>query len=267
MEKNSFPVNKYTLLVLILSLWVMSDVLMHKGMSRVMIPKTFTVRREPRSFPMCKEPLVSEGKYWEKAINGIAKMQEVPLDAAGIEMDVYFDVNKGEFQVYHDSSSFSAVSAESLLSVYDSRHLSASIWFDFKNLSSTNEKPALEYLVRLRNKFHLQNKVIVESSSAQFLQSFCDSGFFTSYYTPYFNPYEMSEQEILLAIDSVSSVIRQYPTSALSGYYFQYPLLKKYFPQYPILTWADKSAYSLISLLFHQKLGNDSQVKIVLLSN
>jgi hypothetical protein len=267
MEKNSFPANKYTLVVLMLLLCVMLDILMHMGMSRVMIPKTFTVKRDAQRFPMCNQPLVLSGKYWEKAINSVSKMQGIPLDAAGIEMDVYFDGHKNEFQVYHDSSSFSAVSASSLLGLYDSKHLTASIWFDFKNLSSANERQALQYLVHLRSKFHLQNKVIVESSSPQFLQSFCDSGFHTSYYTPYFNPYEMSEQEILLAIDSVSSVIRQYPTSAMSGYYFQYPLLKKYFPQYPILTWADKSAFSIISLLFHHKLGNDSQVKIVLISN
>ena len=264
MKKNSFIINKYTLSLFILLLYLGTDIVLHKGMTRVIMPKSFTEKRSPQNFPMCNQVLTVTGKKWGKAVNTTIQMEQLPTDAAGFEMDVYFDTAKNYLLVYHDSSVYSQLNIADILNVYKARKLSSSIWLDFKNLSAANEKQSLIYIASLRQQFNLNNKLIVESSAPQYLQSFCDSGFYTSYYTPFFNPYLLTEKETIQTIDTISYNLSKYPTAALSGYYFQYPFLKRYFPGYPVLTWANKSNFSLVSYIFNRMLLTDERVKIVL---
>lgn len=264
MKKNSFLLNKYTLSVLILLFCLGVDIFLHKGMSRVLIPKTFTVNRRPQDLKLCEQPLIISSKKWNKAVNTAEKMRRLPADAAGLEMDVYFDTTKNLLQVYHDSSELSQPFIKDILDVYKARQLSASIWLDFKNLSVANEGKSLLYISFLRQRYQLQNKLIVESSSPQCLPAFCDSGFFTSYYTPFFNPYLLSEKELIRVVDTIADNLKKYPASALSGYYFQYPFLKKFFPNYPVLVWAENNKFSFVSNIFNYMLVSDAQVKIVL---
>ena len=264
MKINSSIINKYTLSLFILLLCLGMDIILHKGMGRVILPKSFTDKISPQKFHRCEQPLMINEKKWVKAVNTLKRIQQLNADAAGFEMDVYFDTAKNYLAVYHDSSEQGYPKIEEILKVYKERKLSCSIWLDFKNLSAQNEKQSLNYMLLLREEHHLQNKLIVESALPQYLQSFCDSGFYTSYYTPFFNPYLLTEKEVIQAIDTIASNLKKYPVAALSGYYFQYPLLKKFFPDYPLLTWSEKSNFSLISSAFNRMLLKDDQVKIVL---
>jgi hypothetical protein len=264
MKKNSFIINKYTLSLFILLVYLATDIVLHKGMSRVIMPKSFTEKRSPQNFTICNQPLTVTGKKWVKAVNTTIQMEQFPADAGGFEMDVYFDTSKKCLLVYHDSSAYSQLNIADILNVYKARKLSSSIWFDFKNLSAANEKQSLIYIASLRQQFSLNNKLIVESSAPQYLQSFCDSGFYTSYYVPFFNPYLLTEKETIQIIDKISNNLSKYPTAALSGYYFQYPFLKRYFPNYPVLTWANESNLSLVGYIFNRMLLTDERVKIVL---
>jgi hypothetical protein len=264
MKKNYFLLNKYTLSLFILLLCLAGDIILHKGMSRVLIPKSFTARRQPQYIKLCEEPLMVSNKKWSKAMNTVQKMEQLPVATAGLEMDVYFDTGKNVLQVYHDSSENNRPFIEDILNVYKARQLTASVWLDFKNLSPVNKDQSLNYISFLRRKYQLQSKVIVESSVPQCLPSFCDSGFFTSYYTPFFNPYQLTETQTAAIIDTIARNLTNYPASALSGYYFQYPLLKKFFPNYPVLIWAEKNPFSFVSNVFNYSLVNDPRVKIVL---
>jgi hypothetical protein len=96
------------------------------------------------------------------------------------------------------------------------------------------------------------------------LQSFNEKAFFTSYYTPFFNPYGMAKNGLKMYVDSIAGTLKKYNVSALSGYYFQLPALKKYFPSYPLLSWSDADSFSLISFLFHNKLKSDTNLKVLL---
>jgi hypothetical protein len=212
----------------------------------------------------CKQPLQVNGKRWVKAINTVNRANELPADAAGFEMDVYFDTTKNCLLLYHDSTEYSTLCIEAVLDVYKKRKMAASIWLDFKNLSAANEQQSLKYIGALRNTYELNNKLIVESPHPECLQSFCRSGFFTSYYTPFFNPYQEQEAAVIEYIDSIKNKLRQYPVSALSGYYFQYPLLKKYFPGFPLLTWAADGKLSAVAYFFNRQLNADDQLKVVL---
>lgn len=264
MKKYSSIINKYTLSLFMLLLCLGVDIILHKGMSRVILSKSFTAKISPQKLSRCEQPLIITGKKWVKAVNTLQRIEQLNADAAGFEIDVYFDTTKNYFEVYHDSSEHIYPKIEDILKVYQARKLSCSIWLDFKNLSAVNEKQSLAYILFLRQQYHLQNKLIVEAALPQCLQSFCDNGIYTSYYTPFFNPYQITEKEVIQAIDTITSNLKKYPTAALSGYYFQYPLLKKFFPDYPLLTWSENSNLSLLSNIFNRILLNDNQVKIVL---
>jgi hypothetical protein len=264
MKKNSFLLNKYTVAVFILLSYFSMDVFLHKGMARVMLGSSFTNQRKPASFPRCEQTLNLAGKQWIKAVNTVEKIKSLPDNIAGLEMDVYFDTVRNCLLLYHDSTTYSTLRIDAVLDNYNARKMRACIWLDFKNLSSANERQSLKYITRLRNTYHLSNRIILESSSPQYLTPFCDSGFFTSYYAPFFNPYAESEEGIIQHIDTISANLRRYHVSALSGYYFQYPLLKKYFPHYPILTWAERNSGSVISYYFNKYLNVDDQLKVIL---
>ena len=202
----------------------------------------------------CKQSLVIHSKDWAKAIDSVKAIENLDATTDGFEVDIYFDSSLNSFYVYHDSSGMSTVKIEQILDIYESRNLSASVWFDFKNLNSTNHDKALAAFITMRKKYNLENKMIIESSNIKYLPAYCDSGFFTSYYTPFFNPYLLKENKLKKITDSISDNLKQYPVSALSGYYFQYPFLKRYFPNYPILTWANRSKFSIVSFIFNHSL-------------
>ena len=264
MKRSSFYTNKYFIAFLILVLVLLVDVFLHKGMSRVILPENFTDKREALSPEYCAQNLIIKNKDWVKAVNSKQLMQQLDSSVGGLEMDVYFDKSKNNFFVYHDSSNISTESLQQQLEIYKSKKLIASVWLDFKNLSDSNEIPALQKLVEFRTTYQLQNKMIVESPHIKNLNSYCDKGFYTSFYVPYFNPYLMEEDAIIKEIDSIGLLLKSNKVSALSGYYFQIPMLKKFFPSASLLTWAENSSFSFVAPVFNHQLMADDQIKIVL---
>lgn len=256
--------NKYTVSVLILLTMIGVDVLLHKGMSRVLLPESFVAKKTSLVLLKCEQDIVSKNKEWKKGINTIEKMTELEQAVAGFEMDVYFDTIKKCLYVYHDSTQLSLLRIEPLLDIYISRSLTGSIWLDFKNLSAFNEMASLQYISDLRRQYGLTGKMIIESSAPKSLRSFCDSNFFTSYYVPFFNPYIVSAEKLADHLTTIENELTSSRVSALSGYYFQYPVLKNYFPTYPILTWAEPSGLSLVANSFNSRLLKDNHIKIVL---
>ena len=264
MKSKGFYKNKFFLGALIIIIILGTDILLHKGMVRALIPDSFTSDRVPADFLHCTQSLILHSKNWRKAIDSESVMKNLNLNTDGFEVDIYFDSTINSFYVYHDSSAMSPTKIEQLLDIYKNRNLSASIWFDFKNLNSSNHDKALYAFIAIRQKYKLENKMIIESSNIKYLPAYCESGFFTSYYTPFFNPYLLKENDLKQITDSICNNLKQYPVSALSGYYFQYPFLKKYFPNYPILTWASKSNFSIVSFIFNNSLKEDKHLKIIL---
>lgn len=263
--KKGFITNKYTISVCILLAILAVDIILHKGMSRVILPETFTALRAPQTGLLsCSSPLLNRGKQWQKAVNTPALASALPASVNGVEMDLYFDSSANSFFVYHDSAQMSSIKLEEILSTLMERGIHASLWLDCKNLSMENVPAALDKLCKLRSKYALKNKMLVESPNIACLPAFCDSGFYTSYYTPFFNPYNEPEALLVERIDSISKLLKRYPVSALSGYYFQAPFLLKYFPEFPILTWADKAGMSVVGNLFTYKMEAQKNIHIVL---
>ncbi len=256
--------NKYKLMAFIIGMYIVVDVVQHKGQTRVLFPENFPTNKVYQKIPTSKNILINRGKNWKKAVNTIDKMNVLSEQQSGFECDVYFNIQKNSFEVHHDWDKPTGLGLEELFNQYKKRNLGASIWLDFKNLDDSNARQALDHLIQLKDKFGLHNKVLIESARADLLKSYTDSGFFTSYYTPMFNPYKLNDDKIKWWVDSLSFVIKNSKVNALSGYYFQYPFLHHYFPQYPILIWSANDRLSLITWLYQRKINGDKSVFIAL---
>lgn len=251
-------------MVFIIALYLVVDVWQHKGQARLLFPKSFPADQVDSSLPKNNNHLINLNKQWKKAVNTIDKLKALPQNQSGFECDVYFYQEKNSFEVHHDWDNPSGLNLATLLNQYQKQKLIASIWLDFKNLNDSNAAAALQYLMQARNRYGLQNKLLVESKQAVLLNAFADSGFYTSYYTPMFNPYQINDEEAKLWVDSLTTVMRRSNVNALSGYYFQYPFLKHYFPNYPVLIWSANSRFSIVNCLYNRKVTADKTVFISL---
>jgi heptose-I-phosphate ethanolaminephosphotransferase len=256
--------NKYKLMAFIIGLYMLVDVLQHKGQTRFLFPKDFPENSGGMLLPQSKSILVNTGKYWKKGINTQEQMNVLKVKEDGFECDVYYDSATGSFGVHHDPDKNRGFNLNNLLQLYQQRNLQSSIWLDIKNLEDSNAVSVLRALIELRSKFSLQNKILVESGRAELLAPFSDSAFFTSYYVPFFNPYQLNRQKTKFWADSIASVISKSKVNALSGYYFQHRFLSHFFPQYPVLTWVDHSPFSLVNHLFQMNIDADKSIFIVL---
>ncbi|HQW83443.1 MAG TPA: hypothetical protein PK987_03230 [Ferruginibacter sp.] len=250
-------------MVFIIGLYITVDVLQHKGQTRILFPAAYPVTNATAGIPG-NNKLINLEKNWKQAVNTVEKLNTINLNNSGFECDVYFNIQQDIFEVHHDPDKKTGTTLNDLLVRYQQKKLTASIWLDFKNLTDSNAIPALKKLMHLQNNYNLKNKILVESSRADLLTSFADSSFFTSYYTPMFNPYKIDDVEKVRWVDSIAAAIKNEKVNALSGYYFQYPFLKHYFPGYKILTWAQTNKYSLVNLLFNKKLVSDKSIYIFL---
>ena len=260
--KNKFF--KYKLLALLIVLLILTDAVLHKGMVRVMKPKTFlNTPPSPRKVSP-QITLLNQNKDWIKAVNTPEKLDRVGTGASGIEMDIYFDSTTKVFSVHHYLNAHFRYPLEELLNIYHKKDLTASIWLDFKNLSPQNQQDALKMLITLRDKYQLKNKILVESAFPELLNAFVDQHFYTSYYTPYFNPYSLEKDSLKKIAQEIEDHLAKSKVQALSGYYFQLPFLHERFPNYPILIWGGKEKFSMVNLIYSNFIKNKKEVFISL---
>ena len=254
--------SKYTWSIFILLLLIAVDVVLHKGIVRVMLGGNTATIQPFNSLLPEQHTLIIKNKNWVKAVNDPSLLARVDSTAGGFECDVYFNEQLNDFIVHHDSAS--QVKLADILKVYAARKLDVGIWLDFKNLRTANLRASLDRLVEARDSFGLSGKMIIEAGDPGLLSAFASRGFYTSYYVPYFNPYQRDKYVMDSIAGLIAQKLRLSPTAALSGYYFQYPFLKQYFPNYPVLTWSDYSEFSVMSPLFAYKLRDDSHIAVIL---
>ncbi|MFC2118403.1 hypothetical protein ACFLTI_08020 [Bacteroidota bacterium] len=168
-------------------------------------------------------------KIWAHKVNSIEKLNEASNILAGVELDVMFYEDKNYFDVNHPPDR----SINLTLSEYFESQLSninCKYWIDYKNLNignKTQSSNSLDSIINL-NKIN-KNKVIVESSNPQLLETFVKKGFITSYYLP-INLYKLNKEELETAIEKIKENITSFKHKYISADYKNYPILKKHFP-------------------------------------
>jgi hypothetical protein len=255
---------KYKWSFYLLLAYLLIDAYVHKGMLRVLLPSPFHQEVLVSERSPCTSSLLHQRGKWKKGVNAPNAIPQRIQEYNGVEMDAYFDTAKVDYLIFHDSLESQRLPIETMIRSLADKRYSGSLWLDIKNLGVENEKAALVRLVELARNYQLHSRVVVESGHPELLQSFCREGFFTSYYVPFFNPYLMRPDELTAKALLIATQCKNYPVSALSGYYFQYPFLKESFPGMPLLIWVNDPRWSLVNYFFQRKLRQDSSLQIVL---
>ncbi|RMB60624.1 DUF2181 domain-containing protein [Dokdonia sinensis] len=215
-------------------------------------------------------------KVWVHRVNSIAKLNEVQSKYIGVELDVVYDLENNLFEVYHPPAPPTGLSLNEYFEAIERRE-EQQIWLDFKNLDASNESAALNRLEEICLMFSIsRNQIIVESRNPQFLSSFFNSGYRTSYYLPGSLTTQKDTERSNLLKQIASNIDASKPTF-ISTHKDDVDLLKENFPSKSILTWtihleservpfySIKSIYnSAIRARRKHKLLSDDQIKVVL---
>lgn len=102
------------------------------------------------------------------------------------------------------------------------------------------------------------------------LRPFADHGFYTSYYLPSFNPYDISSNELKNYATEIAHNLSSSNVNAISGYYYQYPFMQKYFPDTDLLVWhidtqEKDNPFDIFAYIIRRQLLNNSQIKVILI--
>ena len=203
-----------------------------------------------------------DDKIWIHRVNSIERVKIMAEKYKGIEMDVVWDMDSAQFYVEHDPN------PEVYLPLYQMFDNIKNIqehyfWLDFKNLNIDNKDMALDYLLRLFEKYVINLKnVILESSEPYSLSEFTTAGVATSFYLPTLNPYIMSDTDIIHFAKQIDSTLLKSNVNYVSTNHLSYHFVKKYFPESRILLW--HLSQNRFTSYVRKKLVNDDHVKVIL---
>ncbi len=185
----------------------------------------------------------SDNKLWAHAVDDLEKLRDSIKKFPGIELDVVFEDKADYFDVRHDvEAAPTGLNLERYLSEIPNPE-NYYYWIDFKNLDRNNENKAVERMKYLLRKFHLADKVIVESPNPDSLGAFSRAGIYTSYWIPHFdhhqdNFFKRISEDYRMAV-MIRSTLEQYSFNALSAHYPMYPFINRYFPGVNVHLWTN----------------------------
>ncbi|MBN2524298.1 MAG: hypothetical protein JXB24_13585 [Bacteroidales bacterium] len=175
-------------------------------------------------------------KIWAHKVNTIEKLDKAKKRFSGIELDVVFYSDSNYFDVNHPPEKSTDLS---LIEYFQSQeeHVDQKYWIDCKNLNYYNQTAAVVRLDSISQLFKINKKnIIVESVHPEFLTSFADKGFLTSYYLPQ-KLYMFDQETLNLVIERIKINVIISKTTYLSTDYRDYNIIDKYFPEHPKLIW------------------------------
>jgi heptose-I-phosphate ethanolaminephosphotransferase len=218
-----------------------------------------------------------EAKVIPHRINSIGKLRDIlSNNYQSFEVDVFFSQGKrNQFQVGHDKKTMSGISLENFLS--SANRTINKIWIDFKNLTPSNYKMALDRLNYLDDKFSLRNKTIIETTATKsFFKEFNKLGWHTSYYLPTTKVLSLTESKTVSQLKTLAkNISKQSIMQNLTAISFDqrlYPFVKEFLepliPQEIVYhTWdLSKRLYDkeILTKLNKQHYFSDDKVKTVL---
>lgn len=216
--------------------------------------------------PFKFEHLGYTDKIWAHRVNSIEKLEYTQENYTGIELDIMFDKSTLSFDVNHPPAASINLNLDTYFSQIDSIK-KLGIWLDFKNLDSINRHEALNRLLQLTEKYHLnKSSIIVESQFPEYLDIFSNVGFITSYYLPT-RLSDLNEKNLHVKIEQIKNNILQYPTTAISTNINDYELIATFFPHKKKYLWSIDKTYTsrfFKNFLTTKKALKDSTVKSVL---
>ncbi len=208
-----------------------------------------------------------EDKIWAHKVNSIEKLNEATNIFSGVELDVVFYIDGNYFDVNHPPDKSINLSLneyfQSQMSDPDYRY-----WIDFKNLNKDNKLQSSNSLDSITKLFKIdKSNIIVESVAPQFLKSFRDKGFITSYYLPP-GIHTLNEESLETILEKIRNNIIFYENIYISCDYKDYPIVKKHFPDTRKITWFTVYGYmnKIKAILLLYEILLDENVDVLLIS-
>ena len=202
-------------------------------------------------------------RIWLHRANTIQKAQRYQYQYGGLEIDVFFNDSLKTFVIKHNEDDIPELTLKKWCDSLDNIS-QIGVWFDFKNLNADNCDKALRNLKKIRRKYHMKGKLIVESSSHTELQKFKKAGFLVSFYIPCFNPWEGVDSVSYRCFKETIQDAIDDGVSAISGYDYQYHFMKKEFPGQTKLIWTESVDSSYQARVINT-LTSDTLVDVILL--
>jgi hypothetical protein len=253
--------NKYKLLLGLALLLLFIDVVVHKGQARVLLGKQFTPTLFVNTTPAL--PINIAQKEFVKGVNNIERFNNFAKNAKSIEVDFWFDSATSTLKVCHDLAKWRGEEAVGFIAavMQATNHKNELvIYCDIKNLDTTCHLKVLQILNNLRATHQLSNRLIVESRLPAALDVFYEAKYYTVYYTPSFNPYTNNTAATEKYLNAIKNNLVQHKICALSGYYFQAPILQQAFSNIDIFQWQAFSKYSLVGQLYKRSVYKNSNI-------
>ncbi|WP_445719406.1 hypothetical protein [Flavobacterium sp.] len=164
------------------------------------------------------------------------KLIEVKDKYTGIEFDVVYDSNLNFLDVNHPP----AKSIQLNLRDFFKKSISSKeiiYWIDFKNINSLNNELALLELNKIVKDLNIQkNKIIVETTSPEFVNKFRKEGYLTAYYLP---PYLYTKEKDSLAfyLSEIDNITKLHETDYISFDYKDFSIINSNFPKSKKISW------------------------------
>lgn len=175
-------------------------------------------------------------KVWAHRCDSIPKMKEQIGTFEGVELDLCYFSEEGEFDVSHDLQPKLEYPLEDFLAELSGTEIK--IWFDFKNLTAQNGDAALQRLNMLFDKYQLdKSKAVVESHNVEELRRFRADGWYTSFYCPVREELLKTPEGNLKFYEEVQRAVSTGNVCAVSFPIEYYPLVKKANIDADLLTW------------------------------
>ena len=175
-------------------------------------------------------------KIWAHKVNSIEKLGEVNGSFTGAELDVVYHAENNYFEVNHPPDPSANLSLVDYFLSQKSNH-DFHYWIDLKNLIKNNAVASSSLLDSIVRSCNIdKSQVIVESGNQQYLKSYRDNGFLTSYYLPA-GLHGFNDDSLKPVLEKIRMNLDLHENYYMSADYQDYPLIKKQFPERKKLIW------------------------------
>ena len=170
-------------------------------------------------------------KLWAHRVLDYNDANNKYVNFKGVEVDVFFELDKKVFDVRHHGQYRSNTLSDFLTNI-DNKELF--IWIDLKNLNNENVLDIRNRLNQLIDNGVSKRHLLIESKNIELLNVLQNHGFYVSYWLPTFNFFKSTYE-----VFQVRNNLIKYKPNAISTSYHNVDFYSRKFPKYNLHCWTN----------------------------
>jgi len=207
-------------------------------------------------------------KFGLHRVNSPQKLEQLGDRYEGLEMDIIYHEDMGDFENSHDQKSLENYPLSKTLQMYQEQGKKQYLWFDFKNLTNKNKIVAEKKLAELVEKYGIEKKQVwIESRNYEPLEHFTRQGWKTVYYFPNYYLENKSSKEIRRIKETTEKISFSGKISAISFSIEYYTFIRtlNLSKSISLLTWDRSHGYfEFMKESKNQAILDDPAIKVIL---